>query len=54
MGLKEFSVHPNALLEVKQMITESHVGDSRKFTQRVMRVIKSTTRSALLEEMNRL
>jgi phosphotransferase system enzyme I (PtsI) len=54
MGLKEFSVHPNALLEVKQVITESHVGESRKFTQRVMRVIKSTTRSALLEEMNRL
>jgi len=54
MGLKEFSVHPNALLEVKQVITESRVGESRKFTQRVMRVIKSTTRTALLEEMNRL
>ena len=53
MGLKEFSVHPNALLEVKQVITESRVGESRKFTQRVMRVIKSTTRTALLEEMNR-
>ena len=33
MGLKEFSVHPNALLEVKQVITESRVGESRKFTQ---------------------
>ena len=54
MGLKEFSVHPNALLEVKQVITESRVSESRKFTQRVMRVIKSTTRSALLEEMNRI
>jgi phosphotransferase system enzyme I (PtsI) len=54
MGLKEFSVHPNALLEVKQVITESRVAESRKFTQRVMRSIKSTTRSALLEEMNRL
>jgi phosphotransferase system enzyme I (PtsI) len=54
MGLKEFSVHPNALLEVKQVINESRVGDSRKFTQRVMRVIKSTTRSALLEEMNQI
>jgi len=53
MGLKEFSVHPNSLLEVKQVITESRVAESRKFTQRVMRVIKSTTRSALLEEMNR-
>jgi len=53
MGLKEFSVHPNALLEVKQVINESRVAESRKFTQRVMRVIKSTARSALLEEMNR-
>lgn len=54
MGLKEFSVHPNALLEVKQAITESHVGQCRKYTQRVMRAIRSTTRNALLEEMNRL
>jgi len=54
MGLKEFSVHPNALLEVKQVITESRVRESRRFSQRVMRVIKSTTRSALLEEMNRV
>ena len=54
MGLKEFSVHPNALLEVKQVITESRVSESRKFAQRVMRVVKATTRSALLEEMNRL
>ena len=53
MGLKEFSVHPNALLEIKQVITESHVGESRKFTQRVMRALKSSTRAALLDEMNR-
>ena len=53
MGLKEFSVHPNSLLEVKQVINESRVAECRKFTQRVMRVIKSTARSALLEEMNR-
>jgi len=53
MGLKEFSVHPNALLEVKQVINGSRVADSRKFTRRVMRVIKSTARSALLEEMNK-
>jgi phosphotransferase system enzyme I (PtsI) len=53
MGLKEFSVHPNALLEIKQVITESHVAESRKFTQRVMRVLKSSTRASLLDEMNR-
>jgi phosphotransferase system enzyme I (PtsI) len=53
MGLKEFSVHPNALLEVKQVINESRVADCRKFAQRVLRVIKSTARNALLEEMNK-
>ncbi len=52
MGLKEFSVHPNALLEIKQIINESHVGDARKLTRRVMRVSKSSTRTALLDELN--
>ena len=33
MGLKEFSVHPNALLEVKQVITESRVSETRQLTQ---------------------
>lgn len=53
MGLKEFSVHPNALLEVKQAVTESHFGESRSLTRRVMRAIKSTSRAALVEELNR-
>lgn len=52
MGLKEFSVHPNALLEVKQAINASHVGDSRKLTRRVMRVLRSSSRAALLDELN--
>ena len=26
MGLREFSVHPNALLEVKQIIGETRIG----------------------------
>ena len=53
MGLKEFSVHPNALLEVKQAINESHAGESRKLANRLMRVTKSSTREALLDELNR-
>jgi len=52
LGLKEFSVHPNALLEVKQVIKESHIGNLRKMAQRIMRVVKSSTREALVAEMN--
>ena len=54
MGLKEFSVHPNALLEIKQIINQSHTGKVRKLTQRVMRTAKPSKRAALLDEMNRL
>ncbi len=52
LGLKEFSVHPNALLEVKQVINESHIGNLRKLAQRIMRVVKSSTRESLVAEMN--
>ena len=52
LGLREFSVHPNALLEVKQVITTSHMGHLKKHVQRVMRAIKSTTRTALVEQLN--
>ena len=52
LGLKEFSVHPNALLEVKQAIQESHIGNLRKLAMRVMRVVKTSTRDALIAEMN--
>jgi phosphotransferase system enzyme I (PtsI) len=53
LGLKEFSVHPNALLEIKQVINESHVGDMRKQSARVMRAATSARRDDLIEEMNR-
>ncbi len=54
LGLKEFSVHPNALLEVKQAINETHIGETRKLAQRVMRAVRSTTRESLIEELNHL
>ncbi len=54
LGLKEFSVHPNALLEVKQAINETHIGETRKLAQRVMRAVRSTTRDSLIEELNHL
>jgi len=54
MGLKEFSVHPNALLEVKQIINQSHIGKVRKLTGRIMRTAKPSNRAALLDEMNHM
>ena len=54
MGLREFSVHPNALLEIKQTINRSHFGKIRKLTQRIMRTAKPSNRAALLDEMNGL
>lgn len=54
LGLKEFSVHPNALLEVKQAINETHVGETRKLAQRVMRAVRSATRNNLIKELNHL
>lgn len=52
MGLREFSVHPNAILEIKQIITESHVGQLTKLAQRVLAAGKASTRLALIEQMN--
>jgi phosphotransferase system enzyme I (PtsI) len=52
LGLKEFSVHPNSLLEIKQVINESHVGEMRKQASRVMRVIKTSTRDRIIAQMN--
>jgi len=54
MGLREFSVHANALLEVKQTINESDVGAIRPLTRRVMRTSVPSRRAALIEEINRL
>lgn len=51
MGLKEFSVHPNALLEIKQVINGSHVEKLRKLSQRVMRTTRPSSRAAILDEI---
>ncbi len=53
LGLKEFSVHPNTLLEVKQVIMESDLGALRKYVQRVMRAVKPSSRAALIDEINK-
>ena len=52
MGLEEFSVHPNALLEIKQAILETHAAKSRKLAKRILRSAKRARREALLSELN--
>jgi len=52
LGLREFSVHPNTLLEVKQVINESNLADLKKYAQRIMRVVRPAARAALIEEIN--
>ena len=53
LGLKEFSVHPNALLEVKQAIIDTHIAHTLRLAQRVMRAVRSSTRQSLMSEINR-
>ena len=53
MGLREFSVHPNALLEVKQIIGETRIALARKLTRRILRSTRCATRHALIEELSR-
>lgn len=52
MGLRDFSVHPASLLEVKQAIGEAHAGNLRRLVTRMMRAQKPATRAALLAELN--
>ena len=53
MGLREFSVHPNALLEVKQIIGETRIAPARQLTRRILRSTRTATRLALVDELNR-
>lgn len=51
LGLREFSVHPAALLEVKQVIVNSNLTELKRQVQRIMRSSRSATRLKLLEEL---
>ena len=52
MGLREFSVHPNALLEVKQIIGQTRIASARRLTRRILQSTNSATRLALIDELN--
>jgi phosphotransferase system enzyme I (PtsI) len=53
MGLTEFSVPPNSLLEIKQMITECDTDVLGPWAHRVLRAQDGEQQGRLLDEMNR-
>jgi phosphotransferase system enzyme I (PtsI) len=52
MGLREFSVPPNALLEVKQVVATSDAGALAPMVQRLMRTADPRARATLFEAIN--
>ena len=52
MGLMEFSVPPNTLLEIKQMINHSDTRVLADWVPRVMDARNSVEQAKLVDEMN--
>ncbi len=52
MGLENFSMHPNALLEVKQIINETDLGQLPANTLQIMDVSDALEADMLLEQIN--
>lgn len=52
LGLREFSVHPASLLEVKEIITESNVHELEELAQRTLFAKTSEDVSTLMDQMN--
>jgi len=54
MGLREFSVPPNALLEIKQVINNSDTPRLARLANKLLAVADEPDRAAVLEKMNAL
>lgn len=52
LGLREFSMHPGNLLEVKQVVTRTRVEDLEPFVRRIQRTTNPGRLQSLLREMN--
>ncbi|MHB1951630.1 MAG: phosphoenolpyruvate--protein phosphotransferase [Acidiferrobacteraceae bacterium] len=52
LGLTEFSMHPSAVLEIKQIICSSSVADLSLFASEVMRAGRMETLHALIDDLN--
>ena len=51
LGLKTFSVHPSALLEVKRVITQSRVSDMRDIVERTLEITDPVELQVVLENI---
>jgi len=54
IGLREFSVPPNALLEIKQVINDSDTPRLAKLTNKLMAATDEVDRTAVLDKINKL
>jgi phosphotransferase system enzyme I (PtsI) len=54
MGLRDFSMHPGNLLEVKHVITETDLGSLKAVSRRLLNATNPIRIQALLRELNDL
>ena len=52
LGLRNFSMHPASLLQVKQQILRSHVDEVVPMVQRLLKNTEPEKTEALLERLN--
>jgi len=52
LGLREFSMHPSALLEIKKIVRQSELATLEQQADRVLRARNTRELHALVEEMN--
>ncbi len=52
MGLRDFSMHPGAVLEVKQVVNNSDIELLKRFCPRIMRATNPLRIAALVRELN--
>ena len=54
MGLREFSMHPGGILEVKQAVKQTDLGALKSHVRRILRATNPLRISTLVREMNAL
>ena len=52
LGLREFSMHPSGLLEIKRIVRESELESLRRAADDIMLARDTATLHALVEELN--
>lgn len=52
LGLREFSMHPSAILEIKKIVRESSVADLKRSAVQVMAARDFRSLQALVDRMN--